>query len=270
MKITCLMDNVAREGYACAHGLSLYIEACSRRFLFDLGPDAGYIENARRAGIDLTKCEFAIISHAHDDHGGGLAAFLELCPRAPVYVREGGFEPHWSHPAPGESKAIGLDPSLAKDARIVYTGEEYEICPGLTLFAGVRGRELFSGANRVLFGPDNVTPDDFAHEQDLLIEENGRRCLIAGCAHNGIVNILARCAELCPQPPDAAVGGFHLMIPSTGESDAALTDAIAERLAALPTRFYTGHCTGLSSFERLKARMGSQISYLAAGDTITV
>ena len=58
MKITCLMDNVAREGYACAHGLSLYIEACSRRFLFDLGPDAGYIENARRAGIDLTKCEF--------------------------------------------------------------------------------------------------------------------------------------------------------------------------------------------------------------------
>ena len=268
MKITCLMDNVAREGYECAHGLSLYVEACSRRFLFDLGPDDGYIGNAARAGIDLSGCEFAIISHAHDDHGGGLAAFLEKCPCAPVYLRDGGFEPRWSHPAVGVSKPIGLDASLAESGRIVYTGEKYVISPGLTLFAGVHGRELFSGANRVLFGPDNVTPDDFSHEQDLLIEENGKRVLIAGCAHNGIVNILNRCAELCPEPPDAVIGGFHLMIPATGETDDDLTDALAERLAQLPTRFYTCHCTGLKSFERLKERMGEQISYLAAGDTL--
>ena len=58
------------------------------------------------------------------------------------------------------------------------------------------------------------------------------------------------------------------MIPATGETDDALTDALAERLAQLPTRFYTCHCTGLKSFERLKSRMGEQISYLAAGDTL--
>lgn len=31
----------------------------------------------------------------------------------------------------------------------------------------------------------NVIPDDFRHEQYLLIEENGRRILISGCSHKG-------------------------------------------------------------------------------------
>lgn len=268
MKITCLIDNVARDGLACAHGLSLWVEACSRRFLFDLGPDASYIENAKRLGIDVSSADFAIISHAHDDHGGGLAAFLELCPAAPVYLRSCGFEPRWSRPQPGVKKAIGLEPRLAGSGRIVYTGAEYKISNGLTLFSEVRGRELFSSANRVLYGPDGETPDDFAHEQNLLIEEGGRRVLIDGCAHCGIVNILSRCAEICPEPPQEVIGGFHLMIPATGETDDALTEALAERLASTPTRYHTCHCTGLRSYERLRERLGAQISYLAAGDTL--
>ena len=268
MKITCLMDNVSRPGLECAHGLSLWVEACSHRFLFDLGPDAGFIENAKRLGIDVSLAEFAVLSHAHDDHGGGLAAFLELCPAAPVYLRRGGFEPRWSRPAPGVKRNIGLDPQLADGGRIIYTGAEHKIAEGLTLFSGVRGRELFSPANRVLCGPDGETPDDFSHEQNLLIEEDGKRVLIDGCAHCGILNILSRCAELCPQPPQDVVGGFHLMIPATGETDDGLTDALAERLAATPTRYHTGHCTGVKSYERLRARLGSQISYLAAGDTL--
>ena len=58
--------------------------------------------------------------------------------------------------------------------------------------------------------------------------------LIAGCCHCGIVNILARLAELEPEPPDAVIGGFHLAVPGTGELDEALVDGVAARLLALP------------------------------------
>lgn len=62
------------------------------------------------------------------------------------------------------------------------TEELSELAPGLTLFSGVRGRELFSGANRLLLGADGETPDSFSHEQHLLIREGERRVLIAAAA----------------------------------------------------------------------------------------
>ena len=104
---------------------------------------------------------------------------------------------------------------------------------------------------------------------DLLIGEGERRVLTGGCCHCGIVNILARLAELEPEPPDAVIGGFHLAVPGTGELDEALVDGVAARLLALPgTRYYTGHCTGLASYARLKEKMGQRVAYLHAGETL--
>ena len=35
-----------------------------------------------------------------------------------------------------------------------------------------------------------MVADTFDHEQNLIIEEEGKSLLITGCAHNGIINIL--------------------------------------------------------------------------------
>ena len=87
MKITVLLENTACRADLCAaHGLSLYIEACGRRVLFDMGPDEGFLQNAGSLGVDLTAVDLAVLSHGHDDHGGGLAAFCRVNPTAPVYV----------------------------------------------------------------------------------------------------------------------------------------------------------------------------------------
>jgi hypothetical protein len=48
-------------------------------------------------------------------------------------------------------------------------------------------------------------PDDFKHEQYLLVEENGRRVLFSGCSHKGILNIMSWFK------PDVLLGGFHFM-----------------------------------------------------------
>ena len=36
---------------------------------------------------------------------------------------------------------------------------------------------------------NKMLPDDFCHEQYLLIEENNKKILISGCSHKGILNI---------------------------------------------------------------------------------
>ena len=82
MKITCIMDNCALEGFEHEHGLSFYVEACGKRFFFDLGAGGAFLENARRLGIDPASADFAVISHGHYDHGGGLAEFLTVNERA--------------------------------------------------------------------------------------------------------------------------------------------------------------------------------------------
>ena len=74
MKITCLVDDCAREGVGAEHGLSLWVEACGKKLLFDSGASGLFLENASRLGIDVADADFAVLSHAHYDHGGGLAA----------------------------------------------------------------------------------------------------------------------------------------------------------------------------------------------------
>ena len=56
MKVVILMENsTCRDTVACAHGLSMYIETDKHKILFDMGPDAQFIDNAKALGVDLTQ-----------------------------------------------------------------------------------------------------------------------------------------------------------------------------------------------------------------------
>lgn len=271
MKITCLIDNCAIDGFKSEHGLSYYVEAAGKRFFFDLGATDAFLDNARALGIDPASVDFAVVSHGHYDHGGGIAAFMAANPTAKIYIRSGAFDKHYSDKPAEGLHYIGLDEALENSSRIVETGDLYEICPGIVLFSAVTGDELHSTANDILLGSDAKTPDDFGHEQDLLIVEGDKRVLIDGCAHRGIVNIINRLFNIDPTPPSAVFGGMHLAIPGTDAVDTALVDGTAERLLAVPgTVYYTGHCTGLPSFARLKERMGERVQYMHAGESVEI
>lgn len=77
MRVTVLMENSTPSSrLAARHGLSLWLELDDgRRVLFDMGPNDGFLANARSLGVDVTEADLAVVSHGHYDHGGGFALF---------------------------------------------------------------------------------------------------------------------------------------------------------------------------------------------------
>jgi len=252
MKVVTLMENTAcREGLCFEHGLSLYIETENHKILFDAGQSAAFADNAEKLGVDLREVDFAVLSHGHYDHSGGLRKFLEINKTAPVYVSCHAFEPHYS-----ANGYIGMDPTLAENKQIRYVAETTVLAEGITLHRletapmDTAGLEMEENGVR--------KPDDFRHEQYLLLEERGKRILISGCSHKGILNIVEAFR------PDILIGGFHFM---KIEEEEKLEEA-AKKLLEYDTTYYTGHCTGQKQYDYLKTIMGERLHYIAAGTVL--
>jgi len=255
------------------HGLSIYIEANGRKILFDTGAGSLFLQNADKMGVDIKDVDVAVISHGHYDHGGGLKVFLEENEKACVYIHKKAFDRHFSKLRGGDPVNAGIDPSLKLHERLKLTDGNLLIDYETELFSGVLGREYFSSCNDFLYMEldGSMVKDDFRHEQNLLIREAGKTVLIAGCAHNGIVNIMKHVFDMNGSYPDYVISGFHLMSSSTKKSESPVViDGIAKFLKNTKSKYYTGHCTGLEAYRQLNQVMGDQIQYLATGTVVEI
>lgn len=270
MKIVTLLENTSRRpGLAAARGLSLYVETAGRRVLFDMGPDASFLENAKVLGVDLAAVDTAVLSHGHSDHGGGLAAFCEMNDKAKIYLRREALGAYYAVLPGQEPGYIGLPPEAAGLAeRFVYTGDREDLGDGLMLFSDVEDDKSLRAVAPKLQERTGAgfRPDGFAHEQHLIVEENGKAALLAGCGHLGIVNTLRAAKRLLGRAPDVVFGGFHLfeLRPDAPESQA-LMAATAAELAEGDTVYYTGHCTGDWAFQRLRETLGERLRPMDCG-----
>jgi len=262
MKISVLMNNdTSLPGFQTEHGLSLCIEACGRRILFDAGQSGAFAENAERLGIDLSEIDAAVLSHGHYDHGGGLREFLRRNAHAPVYVSRWALQTHLN----SAGKEIGIDPSLADSGRLILTDGYMRIAEGLELYPASAVQltvPLDTDGMKAKDG-DALAPEDFRHEQYLLVHEQGRSVLFSGCSHRGILNIEHQFQ------PDVLIGGFHFMKIDPGKpAGRQRLEQSAAALCRYPTHYFSCHCTGSAQYDLLKRTMQDQLQHLDCGQVL--
>ncbi len=258
MKITVLTENTTRKKNLVAeHGLSLYIETEKYKILFDMGQTDAFALNAEKLGVDLEAVDFAVLSHGHYDHGGGIEKFLEINPKAKIYLNENAFGNHFN----GIGKYIGLDKKLQGCERLVFISDEFEIEEGINLFScnKLAKKHPINPYGLGIDRGNGVEPDDFLHEQYLLINEGGRKFLFSGCSHKGVLNIAQWFS------PDFFIGGFHLSKLDTQTDERETLDEIAHILMESDAEYYTAHCTGTEQFAYLESIMGGRLNYLSTG-----
>lgn len=263
MKIYCLLENTAAdENIKAEHGLSLYIEIQGKTILFDMGQTDLFSDNAEKMGIDLSEVDFAVLSHGHYDHSGGLKKFLEINKKAPVYMSRYAFEPHYN----GTEKYIGVDKTLSNSDRIIFTDDIYRINDNMTLYScNDRDKKYPVNPFGLMIKKDGkFADDDFRHEQYFEITENGKKIIISGCSHKGILNIADWFS------PDYLIGGFHFTKFEPQGDGADELEKASKELSKHSTVYYTCHCTGTAQYEFMKKFMGERLNYLSAGAKITI
>ncbi len=298
MQITALIENTTRDAALVAeHGLSLYIHAGDLKVLFDMGASRKFLQNAETLRVDLGTVDMAVVSHAHYDHGGGLAHFLALNAGAKVYLgREadgdyyanmGARLPLVLHPliypwikASGMfSRVIGLNKTVLdqNSDRIHVLEGDTRIHDHIFLLTSIQRQYPLAEGNKFLLRREGarLQPDDFAHELIMVVQESDGLVVFTGCGHNGILNIISTVRKaFADQTIKGVVGGFHLALqprkPGIAGKQADIL-LIAETLLDLGVRkVCTGHCTGGAAFAILKNRMGDRIEPLYTGARISL
>ena len=269
MKVTSLVENTScHTGCGAIHGLSLDIETPKHHILFDMGPNALFLENAETLGVDLSTVDVGFLSHGHYDHGGGLELFCKRNEKAKIFISPYAFDSYAARSG-DEYRMIGLEPHVYKKYQNRFESRTGWLDEELFIFDDITGKEFLTAASASLLEQteSGYQSDRFLHEQNLILSCEGKTVLFAGCAHRGIVNILKKAEEHIGGELDYVFSGFHLTNPGLGiDEPSELIEAVgAELLKRKKTQYITGHCTGEGPYQILKEQMGDRLDTMPSG-----
>ncbi len=278
MKITLLVENTPKDiSIKAEHGLSFFIETGGKKILLDTGQRSLFLENAALLGCDVAGADFAVLSHGHSDHSGGLAAFREVNPNAPIYMAKAATRRCYLRRFGLLHFNVGMDRSFVSDPGIVLLDEDRKLAPGIDVVVGIPRKADYLTTSSNLYMKNGVwyKRDDFSHELALVVREGetDTTCVFSSCSHTGLHNIMGCLAEKgLLGPKNLVFAGMHLYhAMSTRTESPALLDRFAEDLAAFPgTTYYAGHCTGQAAYEHLKTRLGERIQPMRCGDQFEI
>lgn len=250
-------------------GFSALVEHDGKQILFDSGNNAEIFErNVKALGVDLTKIDFAVISHRHSDHATGIKYLLRINPTVTIYVPADGANGFGGMPVP----TAFFRPEAGLPAKMRYFGGT----PPEHLNSG----KLYDTGNIVLVSKlTEVMPGVFLvrtvsekkgtlelPELTLAIKRPNGLMLVDGCSHSGIEAILEAASSIDPRT-EIVFGGLHLVTTPVDEIDALVGNLQTKWKVQ---RIAPGHCTGEPAFARLQKAFGEKYVYAGLGTVVNL
>jgi len=276
IQIKTISENTAGTPLVMAEwGLSMEIQLGSRKILFDTG--AGNINVLRHnmmvMQVEPSEISRIVLSHAHQDHTGGLRYFLSqrayrTSDKISIYCHPKTLEPTYvKSPVLNnayrffgcpfsieEIRRYNADFSLSKnpvelEGKDVMTSGEI---PMINDYESV-GFNFFNKDDNG-YQLDTEMVDDLA----MIIQTNRGLLIILGCAHRGMINTIHHAQKITGiDEIYMVVGGTHLANVPKERMD----QTIAEIKRLKINKVGVSHCTGLTSGAYLQKELGDDIFF---------
>jgi 7,8-dihydropterin-6-yl-methyl-4-(beta-D-ribofuranosyl)aminobenzene 5'-phosphate synthase len=270
IRLTILVDNRVPNGSGLVseHGFAALIERGSERILFDTGQGPALARNATIIDKDLTNLSCVILSHGHYDHTGGLLHAVKMNPGIRVVSHPDVFSAHMKlEEGKTEPHPIGIPYALREleelGAIFEFAEEFRQICQGVWFTGHVPRVFKTPPAGALIVVRNHRTiADAMEDDASLVMETPSGPCVVLGCAHAGVRNILEHVrANLRIDRIHAVIGGTHL-----GPSDRSETFAAIKALEDFDVQLVApAHCTGSGPTEMLRAYFGTRYCEALAG-----
>ncbi len=266
--IRCLVDNsvLASSGYWGEHGLALLVETDDGRALLDTGRSGTVLlHNLKEAGVDPNSITALALSHAHNDHTGGLAALLPLTGRIPVYAHPDLFRERFARHGRHVDR---IGPALKREdmeqlVELHLSTEPQQILPGVFTSGEIRSRDELEGRspNHLVRDGEGWTADPYRDDLSLVLQSSSGLALVCGCCHAGLLNTLLQMSNTFSGAVHTIIGGTHL-----GSLDATQMEHILQVLRGYgEMEIYPNHCTGLPAYVALAQAFGVRVHPFPAG-----
>lgn len=268
-KLTVIVDNLPQGQIRGEWGLSILAGHAGKKVLIDTGASDLFAKNMRALGLSLADVDYAVLSHAHYDHANGMLRFFQENRKARFYLREG-TAPNCYARFSLFRKYIGIPRQVLTDyaGRIELVSGDYPLCGGAYLIPHKTPGLEQIGRREHMYRktPDGLIPDDFSHEQSLVLDTDQGLVIVSCCSHGGALNIIREVMATFPgKPVRALIGGLHLFNKRSAE-----VREVAQRIRQTDIGLVcTGHCTKERAYRIMKDVLGDRLEQLHVGLELT-